>query len=226
MRSGAWHRKVDMARWTKEEDKILIEKYADLFAGELAQLLPGKNVGSIYRRASLLGLKSSREKLARSGRMSAQTEGVKSTQFKKGHKTWNKGRPMSPEVYAKAKATMFKCGQQPLNYRPVGSERISVDGYVEIKVADPGIWKLKHRVLWEDANGPIPKGMMIKFKNGNKLDIRLDNLIMITQAENMRDYNSYITKYPKEIQTLIQLKGAVNRQIRKKEKQYEEGSKS
>lgn len=215
-----------MARWTKEEDQILIEMYADNFAKDIAKLIPGKDPNSIYGRAARLGLKSSREKISRSGRMSAQSPGVKATQFKKGHETWNKGRPMSPEVYAKAKATMFKKGQKPVNHRPVGAERINVDGYVEVKVAEPGKWKPKHRVIWEEAHGPIPKGMMIRFRNGNKLDMRLENLIMVTQAENMKNYNSYITRYPKELQLLIQLKGAVNRQIHKKEKQYEERSKS
>ena len=48
------------------------------------------------------------------------------------------------------KRTMFKKGNKPLNHREVGSERINVDGYVEIKVAEPATWKLKQRVVYEE----------------------------------------------------------------------------
>ena len=33
--------------------------------------------------------------------------------------------------------TWFKKGHIPANYRPVGSERVNADGYIEVKVADP-----------------------------------------------------------------------------------------
>ncbi len=32
---------------------------------------------------------------------------------------------------------MFAKGNVPPNHRPVGSERISKDGYIEVKVAEP-----------------------------------------------------------------------------------------
>lgn len=107
------------------------------------------------------------------------------TRFKKGNVPPNKGKKMSAEQYAKASRTMFKKGNISHNYRPVGSERVNVDGYIEIKVADPNKWKLKHRVVWEESNGKIPAGINLIFKDNNPLNTKLDNLMLVTRAENL-----------------------------------------
>lgn len=104
--------------------------------------------------------------------------------FSKGHVPANKGKKMSAEVYARASATMFKKGHIPVNHKPVGSERIdSKDGYHLVKVAEPNKWRLKHVLLWEQHNGPVPKGHKIVFANQNKDDIRIDNLILASNTE-------------------------------------------
>ncbi|GIQ67430.1 HNH endonuclease [Xylanibacillus composti] len=83
--------------------------------------------------------------------------------------------------------TSFKSGQRPVNYKPVGYERIDRDGYVLVKVRDDGPWhkrwRHKHRILWESANGPIPKGHVLIFLDQNKQNIELDNLILIPQSK-------------------------------------------
>ena len=104
--------------------------------------------------------------------------------FEKGHVPHNKG---SKGYYSSGmEKGWFKKGHAPLNYRPLGSERINVDGYIEIKVKDPNKWQLKHRYLWEKENGKVPKGMVLIFKDNNKLNIDPDNLILISRAENMK----------------------------------------
>jgi hypothetical protein len=45
-------------------------------------------------------------------------------------------------------------------------------------------WEFLHRAVWEEHHGPIPKGMIIAFKDSNKLNCDIDNLVMITQSEN------------------------------------------
>ena len=70
--------------------------------------------------------------------------------------------------------------------QPVGTERLDRDGYVEIKISDPNKWQPKHRYLWEKENGKVPKGMILIFKDNNKLNVCLDNLILISRAENMK----------------------------------------
>lgn len=105
--------------------------------------------------------------------------------FGKGHIPANKGKKgsMSPEQYKKCQATMFKKGRMPQNHRPIGSERTDRYGYVLIKVEEPNKWRPKHRVLWEKANGPIPEKHRLIFADGNKQNITLENLILVSYAQ-------------------------------------------
>lgn len=113
--------------------------------------------------------------------------GLVGGQFKKGNIPKNKGLKwceyMSLEGQKNSLKTCFKKGNTPKNHRDVGSERISVDGYVEVKVAEPNKWKLKHRVLYEEKFGPIPKTHILIFADGNKTNLELDNLILISRSE-------------------------------------------
>ena len=63
--------------------------------------------------------------------------------FKKGSTPWNKGL----KGYMGANKTSFKKGTIPPNYRPVGSERINMEGYTEIKVKDPNKWEYVREYL-------------------------------------------------------------------------------
>lgn len=103
--------------------------------------------------------------------------------FRKGQTPHNKGKKMPKEVYEKVKHTMFAKGNVPPNHRPVGSERISKDGYIEVKVAEPNKWRLKQRVVYEEAKGKIPEGCPIIFLDGNKRNFDIDNLKCITRSE-------------------------------------------
>ena len=103
--------------------------------------------------------------------------------FKTGHIPDNKGKKMPKEVYEKCKKTMFKKGNTPQNHRSVGSERFTKDGYTEIKTAEPNIWQLKQVFLWEQYNGSAPKGHKIIFLDGNKENIVIENLALISDAE-------------------------------------------
>ena len=204
-------------KWTQEEIEILSRLYPNHYAREIAGIL-GRGISSIYCKARTLGIESSREKIQRAGyKVSKETSSIAS-RFQKGHHPSNKGKKVSPEIYAKMQPTMFKKGQNPVNHRDVGSERVNVDGYIEIKVAEPNRWRLKHRVIWEQVNGAIPKGFNVQFKNHNSQDCRIENLYLISKAEQMAKENSFWAKYPKEIQEIIHLKGVVNRAIHKAEK--------
>ena len=107
--------------------------------------------------------------------------------FSPGHKTWNKGL----KGYMGANSTSFKKGNTPHNHKPIGHERITVDGYVEIKTAEPNVFELKHRQIWEQHHGKIPDNHVLVFKNMNKQDCRLDNLMLITRAELARLNQSF-----------------------------------
>jgi len=107
--------------------------------------------------------------------------------FAQGHKAWNEGL----KGFMGANTTSFKKGNLPLNHKPVGHERITVDGYVEIKTAEPNVFKLKHRMIWEKVHGEIPKDHVVVFKNMDKEDCRIENLMLISRAELVRLNQSY-----------------------------------
>ena len=105
--------------------------------------------------------------------------GWEPTQFKKGHVPFNKGK----KGVGGWEPTQFKKGNKPANYKPVGTERTNVDGYVEIKITDPNKWRSKHIVIWETVNGPIPKGHVVIFADRNKQNITIENLLLISRRE-------------------------------------------
>lgn len=204
-------------KWTQQEIDTLTRMYPNHYAREIADIL-GRGISSIYCKASSLGLESSLEKIQRAGYETSKSPASIATRFQKGSVPPNKGKKVSPEVYSKIQPTMFKKGHSPVNHREVGSERINVYGYIEIKVAEPNRWRLKHQVMWEQVNGTIPRGYNVQFKNHNPLDCRIENLYMISKAEQLRTENSLMARYPKKIQEIIRLKGVVNRAIHKAEK--------
>lgn len=110
--------------------------------------------------------------------------------FSMGQVPINKGKPMPPEVRAKCLATTFKAGQLPHNYRGPGHERIdSKDGYVIMIVAEKNPWTgadtrpvHKHRYLWEQVNGPVPDGHVLKCLDGDKKNCAPENWEAIPQA--------------------------------------------
>lgn len=103
--------------------------------------------------------------------------------FKKGNVPLNKGT----KGLTGANKTSFKKGNIPQNKRVIGSERISVDGYTEIKVKEPNKWKLKHRVLYEKYhNVKLTKKDIIIFLDGNKQNLNKDNLYRVTREQLVR----------------------------------------
>lgn len=207
-----------MARklWTPEEDQFLRDRYDTTFTRSIAEQM-GRSCSSVRTRAKQLGLKKTDAYIlqARSlaGKISSQDPRTIATRFTKGSVPANKGKKMPPEVYAKAAPTMFKKGQMPHNHKPVGSERIDKDGYIMVKVAEPKKWKQKQRVVWEEAHGPIPNGYNIQFKDGNRQNVSLDNLYIISRSDQLKNENSMMARYPEELQKVIRAKGALKAQI-------------
>lgn len=101
--------------------------------------------------------------------------------FQKGHVPANKGK--KGISYPGMAATQFKKGNIPQTWKPVGTETVRSNGYIWVKVAEPNKWREKHRLIWEKANGPVPAGHAIVFADGNKQNVTLENLILITRAQ-------------------------------------------
>ena len=120
-------------------------------------------------------------------------------------KKWNTGRTgcfergnIPPNKGTKgltgANKTSFKKGRPTWNARPIGFERIcSKDGYVLVKTAEPSVFKSKHRIIWEKEKGPIPEGYVVAFKNMDRTDCRIENLMLMSKA-NMATYSKLYVK--------------------------------
>lgn len=95
-----------------------------------------------------------------------------------GATPWNKGT----KGVCKATPTSFKKGNLPPSHRPVGSERVVKDGWVEIKVAEPNHWQLKHVWLYEQHHGKVPDNHVVRFADGNTLNVTIENLVCVSRA--------------------------------------------
>lgn len=172
--------------WTDAEEQLLRELYPDHPTRDVAARLD-RGERAVYARAKALGLRKSAAYLASPAAARIQPGQGKgsATRFKKGHQPWNKGTEYRPT--GRAIETQFKPGHMPQTEVPIGTERIR-DGYLWRKVtADNPVarfnWRTVHTLLWEEHNGPIPEGHVLAFRNGDRLDIRLDNLELITRTE-------------------------------------------
>ncbi|EAU43905.1 HNH endonuclease [Salipiger bermudensis] len=108
--------------------------------------------------------------------------------FKKGQVPPNKGRkgycaPGSEKGW-------FKKGERRgvavELYKPIGTERVSKDGYIERKIHDgmplQSRWRAVHLIRWEEANGPLPDGHCLKCLDGDKANTAPDNWEAIPRA--------------------------------------------
>lgn len=100
-------------------------------------------------------------------------------QFVKGQEPPNKGKRCPPGKggrHPNARKTQFTKGHAPHNTNYLGHERIDAkDGYVYLSVAETNPhtgyerrYVLKHKWLWEQANGPLPEGHCLKALDGNR----------------------------------------------------------
>lgn len=106
----------------------------------------------------------------------------------KGHKPWNAGR--KGVSYPGMKATQYEPGHRPHNWVPLGSERITRDGYVQVKVRDLSFpdckknWKGKQIIVWERHHGQkVPPGYAVIFGDQDKRNFNPDNLILVSRAQ-------------------------------------------
>ena len=173
--------------WTDRQLAYLRKHYADMRAEDIAKKVR-HTVGSVWRTASKLGLKKSPEFLAQWGHLVASTEGAKANQFAKGQSPANKGKRieefMSEEGIRRSSRTRFKRGHRPHNQRDIGTECVHGDGYVYLRIESGCV--LKHRYVWEQANGEVPEGYVVAFRDGNRQNCDLSNLYLLSREDNAR----------------------------------------
>jgi hypothetical protein len=215
--------------WSRAEDAQLRRRYPNEATADIARDL-GRTLSTTYQRALKLGLKKAEGWVAKCMRERwAQGRHVNSrkAQFKPGVPSWSKGTKGIVGVQEGCRRTQFKkgtmAGAAQHNYVPIGTERVR-DGYLCRKLTDDpntypaNRWKALHRIVWEEANGPVPPGFAVTFKPGRHTTdaalITPDAVELVSRAELMRR-NSYHTRYP-ELAPLIQLRGALNRKLNRR----------
>ena len=139
-------------------------------------------------------------------------------------KTWDEYMP--PNAQARSRTTTFKPGNIPHNGGAlVGTIRIrhnhkerGAKPYAWEKVAQPNVWRMKHVVEWERHNGPVPKGCMVTFANGDTMDWSLDNLLLETKAQhavkNRWGLHGYDIESGKAMNAIADIKMTINKKRR------------
>lgn len=165
-------------KWTARDDQWLADMYPDTPNRTIAKVL-GCSYLAIKNRATVLGLKKSPEYLERE----------KPGCFRPGQTSWNKGVSYQPG--GRIAESQFKAGHAPANQQPVGTEVVDAYGYRKRKVRDDAPvgrtyknWKFVHVIVWEEHNGPLPDGQIVRFRDGNPENIDPANLVAVTRGEN------------------------------------------
>lgn len=82
----------------------------------------------------------------------------------------------------------FRKGGIPATAKPGVQETVRFDKrqvpYWHVRGGKYG-WEYKHVALWVAAHGPVPKGQIVVFKDGNTLNCVLENLELITRGEHL-----------------------------------------
>lgn len=202
--------------WTAAEHALLDARYPHERTDKIAADL-GRDVKAVYAMANCRGLRKTAVYL--SSPEAHRFDGVKGigTRFAKGLEPWNKGTHWT--AGGRSAETRFRPGNYSARWDReaycVGALRINSDGGLDMKVRD-GLraWMPLARWTWEQERGPIPKGMSVRYANGDTHDCRIENLYLATRADLMRA--NMLHNYPKHIALAIQAVGVLHRQINKR----------
>lgn len=212
--------------WTTTEIAQMRALYPDLRAKDVAAII-GRDVKAVYMKAKHLGLTKSEafkaSDLSARIRRGQQSPTMIASRIQPGAAPWNKGKKW--DAGGRSHETRFKAdgslrGAAQHNYQPIGTLRVSKEGYLERKMNDDHPvparrWVAVHRLLWEAANGPIPAGHIVVFRPGMKTaieaEVTADRLECISRAENA--HRNHPRNRDPELGRLVQLKGAITRQV-------------
>jgi hypothetical protein len=181
-------------RWNDADVEYLREHYPTTPMDELCRALNCKP-WRIYSKAKQMGFKRDPEyKLQvcrKLGKELSESPESKAARFKPGQATHRLAKGV---YYPGVEKTWFKPGHKVHTEMHDGAISVRKDkrgvAYKFIRIAK-SVWVHLHRHIWEQAHGPVPEGYVIRFKNGDQLDVRLDNLECITLKENARRNHNY-----------------------------------
>lgn len=142
------------------------------------------------------------EKTPHQIRAFTRNHGIKSGRsgcFTKDSTPWNSGMK-GWKAGGRSAESRFKPGRKSENIRPVGSTRIrSKDGYIMLKTAEPSTWRPMHVVAWENSHGKVPTGCRLWFKDNDRTNCDIDNLMLITKAQSAVINKNGLGQVPSEL---------------------------
>jgi hypothetical protein len=200
---------------TPEMLAIILKKYSNTITTDLATEV-GMSASSVYRIAAKHGLKKTEEFLkVFGGRLQPGT--ITPTAFKKGHQAWNTGT----KGLTGANSGSFKKGSKPHNALNDWQEIVYTDKsgkqYIKIKLPEKTKAVFKHVYVWEQHHkNKVPKGQLIRFKDGNSFNLKPENLECITRKEHM--LKNSIHNLPADLKETIYLVKTLNNKIKKHER--------
>lgn len=164
---------VDELTWLEANRLMIISDYARAFNEKFGRDVSAKNLHALRKRKGW-----------RTGRTGC---------FVKGEVPHNKGKPCEPGKggrHPNARRTQFKKGvlngTAKENVKPIGFERIAKDGYIERKVNNDlpfkNRWRAVQHIRWEEANGPVPNGHILKCLDGNRQNTHPSNWTAIPRG--------------------------------------------
>lgn len=160
-------------RYTDEQKAFLCEGFKTMKASDLTAAF-NQTFGTRQSVTAIRSwLKGNGVRSGRPGRM-----------FTTGHRPWNKGIRDGTGP----RKSSFRKGHEPWNRNDIGHERYNGDkGCVTVKVKEDGreTYRPKHHVVWERHNGPVPKGHVLVFRDGDRTNCAIDNLECLSLAENL-----------------------------------------
>ena len=167
-------------KWTETELEYLREIANGKYISEIVELM-SKKFNYPFRKTQI---KSAMTKHKIKNNMKCKV--------RKGTKPWNKG---------------IKIGNSHIhNLKSIGDEYVNSEGFIMIKLDNPIRWVHKHRYIYEQAFGEIPKDKVIIFLDGDKTNLNLDNLHCITRKQLMKmNQNNLFYSDPELTKTGIEI---------------------
>jgi hypothetical protein len=187
-----------MKKWnskllTREQHNDLAQGYKSMDRTQVTRWLNQKYGLSLTVSQVVTYLKNHKIKSGRNGK------------FPRNGQPWNKG--IKYIAGGNSQRTQFKKGRKPHTWKPVGYIRTTTDGYREIKISDTGITRRDyvglHRLEWEKHHGPVPKGHVVIFKDGNKQNTHISNLECLSRAELSKLNANAYTQMPDETKPAV-----------------------
>ena len=143
--------------------------------------------------------------------------------FKPGYTPVNKGKKLSEETRRKVAATWFPRGAVPRNRKPVGSRTTTKDGYAKIKTGGPNRWQFLHVLNWTREHGPVPRGKVIIFLDGDKQNCDVSNLLCVSRAALVRANQKGVIKPHAEVTKSGLLLCELGAEVRKIRREHDSG---